>query len=377
MESNEFDSPDGGVGMQDNTTLKDNTEMNREGSYGGFQYRHDYDEYKKELALKQQRKRNRVIIISLIVAAFLILLGFVTVFVADTIMRTKGYTFYDYLHGNKPASLVPHKTDLDAEAASALFSESTVTVRCGGAASCGVILTEDGYILTASSAVPDRQALSVTAADGREIVAKFIGEDAENGICLIKVDKTDMKAAEIGDSRALTEGQHVYSVSPAAGVTTCSVISSSDLSKISVSGGDLIVGTALINTYGQLVGIVTGTDGDTVTASHMAAVLGPIKKLITSPSNGGIRVSVTPVSVAALGIRVEAVTEKQAKTYGIPIGCFIVSADDGSAFRRDDIIVSVNGVAVTDAASLESAISSGTDTVRIYRSGSYTEITVK
>lgn len=365
--------------MQNNTTGSNITDdADRKGSYGGFQYRQDYDEYKKELEKKQQDKRRRIAVTAVIVAAFVILLGFVAVFVADTIMRTKGYTFYDFIHGTKPASLIPHKTDIDENAAAGLFRDCTVRINTEGAEACiGVVLTEDGYILTSCAAAADSRNPSVVLRDGGTLESKLVGEDEEKGICLLKVEKNNMISAEIGDSRALSTGQRVYCAGSGAAASVCSVVSADDSLKIAISGGDTSAGSPVLNTYGQVVGVVTGSENGNVTAIHMDAILTPIKKLITTQSESNIKVAESPVYVEGLDAYVETVTEKQAKIYSIPVGCYVVSAGNASPFRKDDIIVAANGADIKDADSLIAAVADGMSAFTVYRNGSYTDIKTK
>ena len=358
----------------ENTTENDK----KEESYGGFQYRHNYDEYKKELAENRQNKRARTVLNVIIIVSLTVLLCLVAVFVADTIMRTKGYTFSEFIKGEIPAASSPHKTELDAAQIDALYAKCTVKVTADGERTgSGTILTDDGYIMTGYDTVSGAAEITVTLSDGTQLSASAAGSDADSGIALVKIKKTGLQCAEIGDSRALEDGQTVYCKEPGKSPVQCRVISAGGEITVSLQGDFKSIGAPVINKYGQTVGVVRSGDGSAVTASHMDAVLKSVKKLIILTPQHDITVNPTPLFIERLGVYIEPVTETQAKIYKIPVGCFVTSAAGSDGLLKGDIIVSVDGKDVYDADSLASALSDTGPTLKVYRNNAYTDITVK
>jgi len=83
-----------------------------------------------------------------------------------------------------------------------------------------VILTTDGYILTNRHVVDGADALSVALWDGRELEANVVRISDTTDLALIKVEATDLDAAEIGDSTALAVGQTAIAIGSPLGTYT-------------------------------------------------------------------------------------------------------------------------------------------------------------
>ncbi len=101
--------------------------------------------------------------------------------------------------------------DLVADSVVEITTESTVTSTwmqqyvTEGAGS-GVVLTEDGYILTNEHVIEDAQSITVTLTDGTSYDATVIGEDSESDIAILKIDATGLTPAVLGDSDTLEVG---------------------------------------------------------------------------------------------------------------------------------------------------------------------------
>lgn len=75
----------------------------------------------------------------------------------------------------------------------------------------GVVVTEDGYILTGIASI-ERENVLVRLADGTECEAALVGTDNRTGIAVLKIEKSDLKAVEFADSSALATGMSVAAV---------------------------------------------------------------------------------------------------------------------------------------------------------------------
>ncbi|MBR2067772.1 MAG: trypsin-like peptidase domain-containing protein, partial [Solobacterium sp.] len=73
-------------------------------------------------------------------------------------------------------------------------------------AGSGVILSEDGYIITNHHVVSDSTSITVTTYDGKTYPATLIGSDKMSDIAIIKVEASDLTAVTLGDSAKIQPG---------------------------------------------------------------------------------------------------------------------------------------------------------------------------
>lgn len=152
-------------------------------------------------------------------------------------------------------------------------------------AGSGIILTESGYIVTNYHVVEGAVALSVMLLPDEQIYnnAKLIGFDEELDIAVLKIDAEGLTPAAFADSDLLSVGDAVYAIGNPMGylygTMTDGIVSSlarlvevgdqnMTLIQTSVALNSGNSGGALINSYGQVVGInvakITGIRGDAV-----------------------------------------------------------------------------------------------------------------
>ena len=140
-------------------------------------------------------------------------------------------------------------------------------------AGSGVIISSDGYILTCDHVVAGASNITVTIGDD-DYTATVVGEDDTSDVAVLKIDATDLTPATVGNSDSLAVGESVLAVGNPLGelggtVTSgivsalnrsVSIQSSSSVNTMSLIQMDASVspgnsGGALINEYGQVVGI--------------------------------------------------------------------------------------------------------------------------
>ena len=160
------------------------------------------------------------------------------------------------------------------------FGQPVQTASAGS----GFILTSDGYIVTNYHVVGDAQTIQVTLYSGDTYDAQYVGGDEDYDIAVIKIEATGLQAVTLGDSEELNVGDHVLAIGNPLGELTFSMsggMVSSVNRTINVDGTPFNMiqtdtsinpgnsGGPLLNSYGEVVGIVsakyssTGSNGET------------------------------------------------------------------------------------------------------------------
>lgn len=137
-------------------------------------------------------------------------------------------------------------------------------------AGSGVLVTEDGYILTNNHVVEDAEKISVTLTDGRKFTAKVVGRDPQTDIAVIKVDSQDLPAITLANSDRIEVGDVVLAVGNPFGLgqtVTSGIVSAKGRATLGLDYEDFIQtdaainpgnsGGALVDADGRLVGINT------------------------------------------------------------------------------------------------------------------------
>lgn len=227
----------------------------------------------------------------------------------------------------------------------------------------GVIISEDGYIVTNNHVIEGTSEITVETDDGKKYEAKLIGRDSVSDIAILKIEGTDFTAAVIGDSDTLEVGELAVAIGNPLGELTNSLtagfISATNRSitvdnsgagtqmnfiqtDVAISPGNS--GGALINSYGELVGITTAkSTGDGVEGIGYAIPINDVMDIMEDLINEG-RVTGRPY----IGISVSVVDEETAQVYNWPLGLRVESVEENSTAANGglmlgDIIVQING----------------------------------
>ncbi len=232
----------------------------------------------------------------------------------------------------------------------------------------GIVMSENGLILTNTHLLEDCDSVEVTLADGRSFDALLVGADATSDIAVLKIDAKGLKPARFADSATLRVGDRVCAIGNPLGeefnlTLTEGIVSGLDRSvgqygrnvtaiqnTAAINEGNS--GGALLNMYGQVVG---------VTNMKMSAPMGEV-----SIEGMGLAVpSALAKSVAdslilygevrgrtALGITVGPIPAQAASHYDIPQGLYVSAVSENSdaakqGVREGDIMTAVNGEALT------------------------------
>lgn len=137
----------------------------------------------------------------------------------------------------------------------------------------GIIITEDGYIVTNTHVLDGMEKYTVNTYDNKSYTAEIVGRDAKTDIAVIKINAKDLSAATLGNSDEVNQGEAVVAIGNPAGLTgsiTDGIVSglnrkiktdaaSFEMNCIqtnaAISPGNS--GGALVNLYGQVIGITS------------------------------------------------------------------------------------------------------------------------
>ena len=282
---------------------------------------------------------------------------------------------------------------------------SVVSITCGSTAGSssgtGVVLAENGYIVTNCHVVKDAQAITVQLSDDRTFRASLVGADETSDLAVLYVDAQDLTPAQFGNSDNLRVGDTVCAIGDPLGVELRGTMTNGIISAINrditTNGRTMTLiqtnaalnsgnsGGPLINSYGQVVGINTMKIGDYMNAAGVeglgfAIPSTTVVDIVSQLVNQGY-VSGRP----SVGFTGEPVSSLYQYYYRLPAGMFITEVTDGSDAARQglasgDILVTLDGTTITTAEELTSFLHSYEvgDTMEavIYRSKKYHTITL-
>ena len=278
------------------------------------------------------------------------------------------------------------------------------------AAGTGIIVTEDGYILTNKHVINGANKVTVVLDDGTTYEnVKVVATDPLNDVAYLKIDDVSgLTAAKLGDSKTISVGQQVITIGNALGqyqnTVTSGIISgigrsvtaSDDTGYNTETLTDMIQtdaainsgnsGGPLVNAAGEVIGINTATSTSAENmgfAIPISSAKGMLSQLIETGS----------AKRTYLGVYSVEITPEVAKAYNLPVseGVYLYSPSSYSAIVKNspaakaglkdkDIVTAINGVKVGASGSLANLIGEYKpgDTVQltVIRDGNETAINV-
>ncbi len=119
-----------------------------------------------------------------------------------------------------------------AKAVSPSIVEISATSNAGSSTGSGVIITDDGEIITNNHVVSGASSVKVRTSDGKQYTAEVVGTDSKKDLALIKLENASgLKAASLGDSDAVGVGDQVVAIGSPEGLTgtvTSGIVSALD-----------------------------------------------------------------------------------------------------------------------------------------------------
>ncbi|MFI3269409.1 MAG: Do family serine endopeptidase [Rikenellaceae bacterium] len=258
----------------------------------------------------------------------------------------------------------------------------------------GVIISEDGYIVTNNHVVDGASKVRVKLYDGGTFDAEVVGTDPTTDLALLKIDKKRLPTLVLGSSDDLRLGEWVLAIgSPfdLQSTVTAGIVSAkarqldvipSDFRIESFIQTDAAVnpgnsGGALVNTRGELVGINTLIKSQTgsYVGYSFAVPESIVRKVVTDLREFGV------VQRAMLGVSFTPVTEELIEERGEELGlkeaggAYVASVIEGGAasdagIRKGDVIISIEGIELDNKRNLQEIIAK-------HRPGDKVKISVK
>lgn len=227
----------------------------------------------------------------------------------------------------------------------------------------GIVMTEDGYVITNAHVVEKGTSVNVVFHDGTSSRGTIIGMDTTTDLAVIKLDKTGLVAAEFGDSTLLKVGERVVAIGNAGGLSsTCSqgIISGLDrdlgngarslkLIQVDAAINPGNSGGPLINRFGQVIGInsakIADVDYEGIGFSIPISEAIPIVEDIIN--HGYVK------GRAVLGVSVVELNSSNGPINGLPskgVCIMEITADSdltNKGVRTRDVIIEANGKEIT------------------------------
>ena len=238
-------------------------------------------------------------------------------------------------------------------------------------AGSGVIISQDGYILTCAHVVSGATSVKVQLNGSDESYdATVVGQDSTSDIAVLKIDATGLTPAVIGDSDALAVGEVAVAVGNPLGTLSNTVtdgIVSALNRQVTVQNNDMTLiqtdasispgnsGGGLFNANGELIGIVNAKS-----SYSEAEGIGFAIPINTAMEIGRLLIENGSVARPALGVKIMDVTDAQtAQQLGVStMGVYVVevtkgSGADAAGVQAGDRVLAVDDTAVSDSSALK------------------------
>lgn len=230
----------------------------------------------------------------------------------------------------------------------------------------GVVLSEDGLILTNTHVIEDCDRATVTLYDDSVYEAKLVGADAISDVAVLKIEATGLPAASFGDSGSLMVGDRVAAIGNPLGETFRMTLTDGIISAIergiNYNGHSMTLlqtntalnegnsGGPLFNMYGQVVGVTNMkmmSSYSSIEGIGFAIPSSTVKSVVNAlVAEGEVR------GRPSVGITIGGIPDNASEHYNIPGGVYVSDVTRGSdaeakGIQVGDIITAVNGQPVS------------------------------
>ncbi|MDI4637714.1 MULTISPECIES: Do family serine endopeptidase [Halomonadaceae] len=262
----------------------------------------------------------------------------------------------------------------------------------------GVIISDEGYVLTNHHVIKGADQIQVALRDGRETLADVIGTDPESDLAVLRIDLEDLPVIAISDSTQAAVGDVALAIGNPFGVgqtVTMGIVSATGRSHLGLNAYEDFIqtdaainpgnsGGALINPEGALVGINTaifsrsgGSQGiGFAIPANLAREI--LNELVTQGR----------VIRGWLGIEAQEMTRELAASFGLDSVAGVVISGivpdgpaDAAGLQPGDVLIKVDGRTIRDAQAVMTdiaAISPGTQLpLSLVRNGERMDVTLE
>ena len=250
-----------------------------------------------------------------------------------------------------------------------IFYRQTSTATAEGS---GVIISEDGYILTNNHIVSNSSSYYQVSEASRIVVylyndpteyeAKIVGTDEQTDLAVIKIEKTGLTPAELGDSDQVKIGEFAMAIGNPLGMqnsVSSGIISAVNREITDTDGKTYTLiqtdaainsgnsGGALVNSSGQVIGINTlKLMGTGVEGMGFAIPINDTKPIYED------LIQYSKVKRPYIGFSGRDLDEATAKANNLVVGAYVVSIEEFSAaekagLRPGDVVIKINGTSIT------------------------------
>ena len=277
---------------------------------------------------------------------------------------------------NAAALVTPTVVNIKSYEKSRGFSWLGQGVSGGVSSGSGVILSSDGYIVTNNHVIEEGTRFEVTLQDKQEFEATLIGHDASTDLALLKIEADGLPAVDFGNSDSLQIGEWVLAVGNPFNLesTVTAGIVSAKGRNIDILEGEYSIesfiqtdaainpgnsGGALVNSFGQLVGINTAiiTLSGRYEGYSFAVPSNLVMKVVKDLREYGV------VQRGILGVGIGEIDSRKARRLGLNSveGVYITRVTPGSGadeagIRRGDVILTINDKKVKTVPELQEIV---------------------
>lgn len=237
----------------------------------------------------------------------------------------------------------------------------------------GVIVSEDGYIITNNHVVAEATEVEVLLADRRQFKGRVVATDPKTDVAVVKIDATGLPAVAWGDSSQLAAGDFVLAIGNPMGLNqtvTFGIVSAVGRADVGVADYEDFIqvdapinpgnsGGALINVKGELVGI------NTAIASVTGGSVGVGFAIPSNMARAAMQSLLKTGRVVRgfLGATTQDVLPQLGKLFGLPdvkgaivTDVFARGSAEKAGLKRGDVVVRFDGKEVLDSGRLRNWI---------------------
>jgi len=264
----------------------------------------------------------------------------------------------------------------------------------------GVIISNDGYIITNNHVIENTESVEVTLNDKRTFTAKVVGRDPGSDIALLKIKAENLPYIKYGDSEHLRLGEWVLAVGNPFNLTstvTAGIVSAKGR-KLGLNEGNHSIesfiqtdaalnpgnsGGALVNTKGLLIGITSAiiSPNGAYSGNSFAIPVTIVKKVVDDLKEFG------QVQRALIGVNINDIASEDAEKLKLNEvkGVLITRVlNDGSAkeagLKENDVIMKFDGIDVNTVSELQEQVGKHRPgdkaTVTFFRNGKETTVPI-